>query len=664
MALPVTKVEIAFDSGFATLEGARTWTDVSAYVEGTESIDITYGRADELSTPDPNQLTLTLDNRDGRFTPEKASSPYYPNVKKGKPIRVTVTYAAVDYIRFTGYINEWPLVWPDGSSAASTVTVTASSRRARMGQTAPLTSAIRAAYLETDPVAYWPMDENQINTAGQQIFRDVTNSVNIDNRAWGSIGSFYNTEAMKPVVHDGTQGPTDEQSLVRFPSRNTTDAFNAYVGAGSAISINSSAECTVELVARITGYDIDNTNIVYVMGIWSSDLLQGIEFVIASDGTGDAADTGGGQQMPYIDVDSGPTAFVFNDLAPLYDPDVYATATDGELHHYALTLSGGNTVKAYLDGELLQTGVLDAPHTYDRRFTVIAVGKMVYEATLWAGHLAVHDVALTDAEVLVHARAATAVSETDAERVERVAGRIGVPAAEIDVEASIAAPLGPQPEAGRSAAEVIDEAAASTAGIVYDTRPGHLAMQARNHRYNLASSFTLSATLQEVEGDLTAVMDDRYLVNSVEVTRAEEDAAPITVTDDDSIADHGVYAQTLTVVTTSNQEAEGAASNLLYRYAEPRVRVSNVAVDAVNLSDSQRALVLAADIGTRFAIGSLASQAPTDPMYLFLEGYSESISSTSHRIVMNTTPGDIFTNVAILDDAAHDALDSGITLGY
>jgi hypothetical protein len=146
--LPGVKVEIAFDSGFSTLEGARTWTDVSADVSGTDGLSIGYGRTDQQPSADPNQLTLTLKNNTGKFTPGNASSPYYPNVKKGKPIRVSVTYAA-SFVRFTGYVNEWPVVWPDGSDRASQVTITAVSRRARLGQTAPLTSAIRAAYLAT-----------------------------------------------------------------------------------------------------------------------------------------------------------------------------------------------------------------------------------------------------------------------------------------------------------------------------------------------------------------------------------------------------------------------------------------------------------------------------------------------------------------------------------
>jgi hypothetical protein len=37
-------------------------------------------------------------------------------------------------------------------------------------------------------------------------------------------------------------------------------------------------------------------------------------------------------------------------------------------------------------------------------------------------------------------------------------------------------------------------------------------------------------------------------------------------------------------------------------------------------------------------------------MPLFLEGYSESITAASHTLTANTTPGDVYTNVAVLDD--------------
>ena len=109
-----TKVEIAFDSGFRTPEGDRTWTDVSDYAEMTalDGIQITRGRSDEISGIEPSTCTVTLDNSDGRFTPRNAAGAYYPNVKRGRPLRVTVTHDGVDYVRFTGYVAQWPVQWP------------------------------------------------------------------------------------------------------------------------------------------------------------------------------------------------------------------------------------------------------------------------------------------------------------------------------------------------------------------------------------------------------------------------------------------------------------------------------------------------------------------------------------------------------------------------
>ena len=89
---PDVKVEVAFNAGVRTPVGSRTWTDISDYVELDGGIGGTGGRADEKATCEANTIALTVDNTDGRFTPEKASSPYYPNVKIGRPIRVTATY--------------------------------------------------------------------------------------------------------------------------------------------------------------------------------------------------------------------------------------------------------------------------------------------------------------------------------------------------------------------------------------------------------------------------------------------------------------------------------------------------------------------------------------------------------------------------------------------
>src|SRR5260221_14536057 len=55
-----------------------TWTDISQYVYQRDTINITAGQANEGSAAQPAQCTLTLNNRDGRFSPNYASGAYYP----------------------------------------------------------------------------------------------------------------------------------------------------------------------------------------------------------------------------------------------------------------------------------------------------------------------------------------------------------------------------------------------------------------------------------------------------------------------------------------------------------------------------------------------------------------------------------------------------------
>jgi hypothetical protein len=85
--VPETKVEISFASAWNS--GSPTWVDVSSYVRG---IEINRGREADLNPFDSGTARVELDNRDGRFNPSNTASPYYPNVKPRRQIRITATY--------------------------------------------------------------------------------------------------------------------------------------------------------------------------------------------------------------------------------------------------------------------------------------------------------------------------------------------------------------------------------------------------------------------------------------------------------------------------------------------------------------------------------------------------------------------------------------------
>lgn len=89
--------------GASPSDGPSGWesnyVDVSAYVrrpgqDGGAPITYSAGRQDESNAVDAGQMTLTLDNRDGRFSTDKIDGPYYGKLDTNTPIRMgTVGYA-------------------------------------------------------------------------------------------------------------------------------------------------------------------------------------------------------------------------------------------------------------------------------------------------------------------------------------------------------------------------------------------------------------------------------------------------------------------------------------------------------------------------------------------------------------------------------------------
>jgi hypothetical protein len=63
---------------------------------------------------------LVLDNRDGRFTPFK-SGPYYPDIIPLRRIRIQATWNLITYPVFQGFVESWPVTFPDEGDNVVTV---------------------------------------------------------------------------------------------------------------------------------------------------------------------------------------------------------------------------------------------------------------------------------------------------------------------------------------------------------------------------------------------------------------------------------------------------------------------------------------------------------------------------------------------------------------
>src|ERR1700756_2595512 len=116
-----------------------TWTDITKYVMVRDPITISpFGRTDESSSMQAGQMTLTLKNTDGRFTPNNASGAYYPYIQLNTRLRLSVndqSTTGVTYVgyRFWGEVSEWPPVW-DISQRDVSETITVSGIWRRLSQ--------------------------------------------------------------------------------------------------------------------------------------------------------------------------------------------------------------------------------------------------------------------------------------------------------------------------------------------------------------------------------------------------------------------------------------------------------------------------------------------------------------------------------------------------
>ncbi|MCX4572292.1 hypothetical protein OHB41_03645 [Streptomyces sp. NBC_01571] len=81
---------------------AGLWTDISPDVYVRDQKQITRGLRDLGSTADPTSLSLTLNNKGGKYSPRNAMSPLFGLIGRNTPIRVSVPQAGDHFLQLDG----------------------------------------------------------------------------------------------------------------------------------------------------------------------------------------------------------------------------------------------------------------------------------------------------------------------------------------------------------------------------------------------------------------------------------------------------------------------------------------------------------------------------------------------------------------------------------
>ena len=616
------KVEVAFNATYRTLAASRTWTDITQYVEAQHAMSIEYGRADEVSTVDANRLTgLVLDNRDGRFTLDNASSPYYPNVKVGRPIRVTATIGGVTSVRFTGYVDQWPVAWPGGDDAYATAAITASSRLSRLGLDTPIARPLDQTIV-TDLAAnyYWPLTEASGATIGREI----------QDRAPAFEPSFLGPALLGVEFGsgsgDGAASLGDGRSGVKLFKDG--DPQGALVTGQLPTGLPFSVGTAFTLGFLLSVIDLDPTPGIIPARVSVQD-SQGATvagFIVERD------------YPPHLPSLPGPhfvATVVTRTSATTFTQDFYI---DGAL---VRTEAAGTTATTG-DGAFV---TLTSPSTLDN-------GRDVN-----IGRVAAWTRALTPTEMQQ-----VATSGLDAYRGDTVTQRMAryinwafIPSAEVSIPTS-AITMSGVPIAGGQIVTLLRLVETTENGVLYDDRAGNLVLKGRAARYAQPINLSVDLTAQLLGGDYSPKADRQGLAN-VGTAKNADGTVEVTFTDEASRQEYGDAGYSVETHALDPDEPLMLAAARIAAHSTPRPRAPAATLKHLDWSGADLTALLALDIGSRVQFTGRPSAAGVATVDYFVEGYTESLSPFYGSIALNLSPSAPVSDYFVLDSATDGVLD-------
>lgn len=606
------------------------WTDVSPYVRYGSRVRISRGRPDETSSAQPQSCALTLDNRDGRFSPRNPVGPYYGQLGRNTPLRVSRLNNGVRRYRFYGEVPSWPMV-SDISGKDVTVSVQAAGMLRRLAQgNRPLRSALFRAYTlgynstqffyvtPLKPVGYWPCE-------------DGTAAVSIASGLPGGT----------PMALSGQALPTFASNTA-FPGSAALPLLSASVWTGAVPAHTGGAANVMRFFLFVPATGAYDTGVIARMYTAGAVARVDVAYSVASGGSLTVAgyDAGGAslfsQAMTFV---SGPSLSTLgiNGLAIVAEARL---STFGGSVTYDLAASGIGFPGSGLGSGFGPLGGIGNA----ARVVVNPDGHLDDTAV---GHVTVQ----TAIEGLgpIFAPANAYDGESPIIRFGRLCGEQNVPAVNLFVTGGVgdATAMGPQPV--DTFPSLIQECADALFLPVFEARDQlSLVMRSKGTMYNQAAHLTLDMAAHELSGPLVPVDDDALTRNDVTVTAVDGSSAQVvqatgvlsTAPFPAGVGDYETdYSLNLSSgISLANQAGWRLLFGTLDEPRYPQVPV-NLRYPAFTGSVDLMNAALTIDVGDRLVVvNPPAPDFPPDPISMIVQGYTETLGVWEHDVVFNCSP--------------------------
>lgn len=545
-----------------------TWTPTDAtalaLIYTRDRVAIVRGRPDQTSTADPSSCKMTVDNRLGYWSSRQPASPWFGQLRKGTPLRVT----AEGHVRYTGFISALPPRW-DVSGRDRYVPLVARGRLYQITRgKVPAKSALRRSTDALGPVNHWPLE-------------DAANATSAANAVSGGVPLLA---AGSPIF--GAVGPAGAAAAVDF-------------GLGGSLAANLTSVATSDVT-------------VSVVATWTGSMTGVLATATAIPGNaGVTLYTTAGQLFADIDAVGGP--------ATLTGP----TVSDSLPHHIAVTLHDtGIAVQSrlYVDGTLIAStnafsvlGNSPVKASLNPSGAANAAGPVV-------DHFALYN-------AVVSTSLAPAVAAYDGElahvRFGRLSDEDNIPNT---TAATVSQAMGPQ--GVKTFPELVRECEATDQGFLYEgVADFGLVYQSHTERENLDPALTLDYTAGHVAPPLEATDDDTGLINDVTVTRDGGSSSRLVAADpldELSTVNVGTAPDSQTYSLHTDDQTYQIAGYRLRLGIWPGYRYPGLTMNlaaAPDLIDDW----CTADLAFRAAITNPPSDIGPDDPSVIVEGYGETL---------------------------------------
>lgn len=627
--------------------GSGSWTDITTYVEGDQSIVISSpGRLSPTGTTQPRTLTFTLDNTLGTFTPHRqvladgtTSHPYWPNIVPGRRVRYSYVSSATTYVRFLGKVQAWPPSMENG--VRGLITVTAIDLMDDLSRVT-LQSPILQELSVDSPGVVWPLSDAVASTSAADLSGNLRPSLAVVQAGTGGPLTFGSNGP----------GPLDGTGVLFAPSSLANGQF---------------------LTGSLTSWFTDYTNSTFE--VWfQTTTVPGSTTTLLNATDANGVFTPG--SAVFIGLTS--SGFASSSVAGTGVAISPTNLADGSWHHVAVVITGGTNFEQFVDGVSVGTASGAAIAAPPAKIYVGQASPDLFTSALFTGgvgYVTITAAALSSTRIAAHAAAGVGYTgDHTGARIARYLSFAGLTSANWNLDTG-AAVLGHYQTAGQTVLQACQDMVTSESGgsVIWVEPDGKVRFADRTYRNPTSPVLTVDAVKDLGGGSSYAPSLDKYtLINRSTGSRNSGSGIASTQVwvDSVSIAANGTFDDGgFTSYATTDVDVLGVAQ---WKVASGGAawRLQKITVSLVSAETNLYAALGVLQIGDRLRMTSVPSVgAPQGQFDAIVEGWSETITDQDYTIEIDTSPSDAparmlvgsATNSTVCPDAGSMTLNASIT---